>query len=91
MHGPDLPPADMPFDIDSFVHRWPTAVEKSELVDGRVLLFTGIFDERDAVIARHTYPGRIVLVNQGGSPEVRPGGDSTDPQSVVDRYRTDSR
>lgn len=59
--------------VEVLLHRWPTAAEKVELGRG-VLLFTGVFDERDLAIAERTYPGRRVLLNVDGGIEVHPAG-----------------
>ncbi|WP_189491190.1 hypothetical protein [Streptomyces antnestii] len=40
----------------------------------RVLCFYGEFDERDAVIAERTYPGRRPLSNRAHDLEVHPAG-----------------
>ena len=73
MNGPDLPLPQEPMTAEVLLHRWPSAVVKTELVHG-VLLFEGAFDERDAVIAARTYPGRRVLINSDGGLEVHPTG-----------------
>lgn len=70
MSGPDLPEPDQPITVDVWSHRWPTSVEKVELIDG-VILFQGEFDERDVEIAARTYPGRRVVLSPFGL-EVRP-------------------
>ncbi|MFJ2627668.1 hypothetical protein ACIO6T_30780 [Streptomyces sp. NPDC087532] len=58
---------------EALLHRWPSAPMRTELVYG-VMLFSGDFDERDAAIARRTYPGRQVLLNTDGGIEVHPAG-----------------
>ncbi|MGW7261166.1 hypothetical protein [Streptomyces sp. NPDC054834] len=63
--------------------RWPTAPIRTEVIHG-VLLFTGDFDERDAITARRTYPGRRVLVNADGNLEIHPAGPGL-PRSLLDR------
>ncbi|MFC1428592.1 hypothetical protein ACEZCY_36060 [Streptacidiphilus sp. N1-12] len=82
MPGPDLPAAHAPFTVDALLARWPSAVEKTELISG-VLLFTGNFDERDIVAAERTYPGRRVLLNADGGIEVHPAG-SEAPRSLLE-------
>ncbi|GAA2781963.1 hypothetical protein [Crossiella cryophila] len=72
MHrGPDLPPPSEPIDVDVYQHRWPTGVEKAELYDG-VLIFQGLFDERDVQIAARAYPGRRVVLGSDNCLEVHP-------------------
>ncbi|MFE7306335.1 hypothetical protein ACFU8A_17430 [Streptomyces sp. NPDC057546] len=81
--GPDLPAPDQPMTTEALLHRWPSAYMRTELVHG-VIMFSGDFDERDAAIARRTYPGRQVLLNADGGIEVHPAG--TDPaRSLLDR------
>lgn len=84
MPGPDLPAPDQPFDVDAWRHRWPTGVERAELIDG-IPVFSGDFDERDVEIARGAYPGRQVILNESGGLEVHPAGDGP-PRSVFDRF-----
>jgi len=73
MPGPDLPLPQSPFTVDALLARWPSAIEKTELING-VLLFTGTFDERDVATAERTYPGRRVLLNHDAGIEVHPAG-----------------
>ncbi|MEU8954892.1 hypothetical protein AB0C93_11365 [Streptomyces sp. NPDC048518] len=61
--------------------RWPTSVQKVELLHG-VLLFVGDFDERDLDTARRTYPGRRPVLNAGGGLEVHPAGED-DPTPLL--------
>ncbi|GAB3894631.1 hypothetical protein ACFQ1S_02900 [Kibdelosporangium lantanae] len=75
MNGPDLPTPDELFDIDTWRHRWPTGTEKAELYAG-ILVFSGQFDQRDVTIAERTYPGRRVVLNDGGGIEVHPAGEN---------------
>ncbi|MBF6507561.1 hypothetical protein IU422_07365 [Nocardia farcinica] len=75
MPGPDLPPPDELFDIDAWAYRWPSGAEKAELVAG-ILIFSGEFDERDVEIARRAYPGRQVVLNDGGGIEIHPASDT---------------
>ncbi len=82
MNGPDLPLPQERMTVEVLLHRWPSAVVKTELVHG-VLLFEGAFDERDAVIAARAYPGRRVLINGDGGIEVHPAGAGR-PQSLLD-------
>ncbi|HET9139138.1 MAG TPA: hypothetical protein VFO68_07220, partial [Actinophytocola sp.] len=63
MPGPDLPAPTELFDIDVWLHRWPTGTYKAELWLG-VLVFSGEFDHRDVEIARGAYPGRQVVLNE---------------------------
>nr|CEL19207.1 hypothetical protein [Kibdelosporangium sp. MJ126-NF4]CTQ94993.1 hypothetical protein [Kibdelosporangium sp. MJ126-NF4] len=72
------------FDIDAWQHRWPSGTWKAELVSG-VLVFSGQFDERDLKTARRTYPGRQVVLNEGGGIEVHPAGDNP-PRSIFEIY-----
>lgn len=71
MPGPDLPAADQPFTVDAYRHRWPAGAEKVELIDG-VLVFVGVFDDRDAQIARRAYPDRHVELAWGACLAVHP-------------------
>lgn len=66
-----MPPPTEPFTFDVYYYRWPSGAEKCELLDGS-LLFSGEFDERDAVIAGAAFPGRVVEVDGAGL-WVRPG------------------
>ncbi|MGK7235787.1 hypothetical protein [Streptomyces hygroscopicus] len=66
--------------VAACLDRWPTA---PELIHG-VLLFTGDFDQRDAITAQRTYPGRRVLVNADGNLEIHPAGPGL-PRSLLDR------
>lgn len=81
--GPDLPAADQPMTTEAFLHRWPSAPMRTELVYG-VMLFTGNFDERDAAIAQRAYPGRHVLLNADRAIEVHPAG-AVPPRSLLDQ------
>ena len=58
------------------MHRWPTGAEKAELFDGS-LVFTGPFDERDVVMARRAYPGRLVELGPDGELWVHPANGPT--------------
>jgi hypothetical protein len=80
MTGPDLPAPDELFEIDVWLHRWPSATHKAELIGG-VLVYSGEFDERDVETALRTYPGRQVVLNEGGGLEIHPAGDSQ-PRSI---------
>jgi hypothetical protein len=75
---PGLPPADEEIPADVFGARWPTGAEKTELEDGRPV-FYGTWDERDVEVARRTYPGRVVLLDQEpgqpGTLRVLPSGE----------------
>ena len=82
MPGPHLPPPHAPFTLDALLARWPSAVEKVELVSG-VLLFTGDFDERDVIVAERTYPGRRGLLNADGGIEIHPASPGQ-PRSILD-------
>lgn len=73
MSGPDLPPPDQPVSLEACLHRWPSGVQRTELIRG-VLLFTGDFDERDIATAARTYPGRLALLNSDGAIEIHPAG-----------------
>jgi hypothetical protein len=84
MTGPDLPGPDELFEIDMWLHRWPSATHKAELFLG-VLAYSGEFDERDVETARRTYPGRQVVLNEGGGIEVHPAGDAP-PRSIFTTY-----
>jgi hypothetical protein len=57
----DLPSPDEPFTIDH-LDRWPMGVVKRELIDGEAV-FQGLFDDRDAAVARRAFPGRRVVVD----------------------------
>ncbi|MFJ2008335.1 hypothetical protein [Streptomyces chartreusis] len=59
--------------VEVFVHRWPTSTLKAELVNG-ILVFSGVFDERDLTTVERTYPGRRAVLNTDGSIEVHPAG-----------------
>lgn len=83
MAGASLPPADEPMTVAACLDPWPTAPMRTELIHG-VLLFTGDFDERDAITAQRTYPGRRVLVNTDGNLEIHPAGPGL-PRSLLDR------
>ena len=82
MTSPDLPAADQLFEIDVWLHRWPSGAHKAELFRG-VLVYSGEFDERDVATARRTYPGRRVVLNEGGGIEIHPAGDEQ-PRSVFE-------
>ncbi|MFF1399370.1 hypothetical protein ACFVZD_36930 [Streptomyces sp. NPDC058287] len=84
MTGPDLPAPHSPMTVEALLHRWPTASEKVELIDG-VLYFTGAFDLRDVAIAERAYPGRRALLNRAGCIEIHPAG-AGEPTSVLDAY-----
>lgn len=84
MPGPDLPAPEELFTVDAYWHRWPSGARKAELVDG-VLVFSGEFDKRDVAIARNAYPGRQVLLNDGGGIEIHPTGE-TPPRSIYETY-----
>ncbi len=83
MTGPDLPDPNELFDIGVWRDRWPSGTYKAELFAG-VLVFSGEFDHRDVETAQRTYPGRRVLLNEGGGIEIHPGGD-TPLQSFPER------
>lgn len=59
--------------VEACLHRWPSCVFKTELIHG-VLLFSGMFDDRDVLAVERTYPGRRVLLNADGNIEVHPAG-----------------
>ncbi|WP_330481493.1 DUF2399 domain-containing protein [Streptomyces sp. NBC_00724] len=80
--GPDMPAPDQPVTAEACLHRWPSAVQRTELING-VLLFTGNFDERDITTAERTYPGRRVLLNTDGSIEVHPAAPGP-PRSLLE-------
>ncbi|MGW4244630.1 hypothetical protein [Nocardia sp. NPDC004722] len=82
--GTDLPKPESLFDLDVWLHRWPASCYATELHYG-VLVFTGCdgFDERDAEIARRTYPGRRVLIDDTGKLQVHPAGEGP-PISIFD-------
>lgn len=71
MKGPDLPSPEQGFTVEQWRHRWPVAVEKTELVGG-VIIFVGEFDSRDVETAQRTYPGRRALLTETGHIEVHP-------------------
>ena len=73
--GPDLPAPSEGFTVDAWSHRWPTGVEKTELVKG-IPVFVGQFDERDVETARRCYPGRQVLLNEDGGIEIHPASET---------------
>ncbi|MDX2728029.1 hypothetical protein [Streptomyces sp. PA03-2a] len=73
MPGPDLPTPQQPMTVEAFLHRWPTSTFKTELING-VLVFSGVFDERDVIAVERTYPGRRALLDADGSIEVHPAG-----------------
>lgn len=83
MPGPDLPPPAAPMTAEVLLARWPTAAPKAELFHG-VLIFAGDFDERDVETARHTYPGRRLVLNADGGLEVHPAGAGV-PAPLVSR------
>ncbi|EWM14424.1 hypothetical protein [Kutzneria sp. 744] len=84
MTGPDLPAPDELFEIEMWRYRWPSGTFKAELFAG-VLVYSGEFDERDVETARRTYPGRQIVLNDGGGIEVHPGGDA-EPRSVFETF-----
>jgi hypothetical protein len=49
----------------------------------RVLVYSGDFDERDVEAARRAYPGRQIVLNEGGGIEIQPAG-TTDARSIFD-------
>ena len=51
------------------------------------LIFSGEFDERDAVIARRAYPGRVVQIDSGGGLWVHP---STGPAARLRAFLDES-
>jgi hypothetical protein len=59
--GPDLPPPDQPFDVDTAGHRWPMGARKVELDDG-CPRFYGRFDHRDVATAQRAFPGRRAVI-----------------------------
>jgi hypothetical protein len=91
-NGPDLPDPQEAFEIDAFVRRWPTGAEKVELENGHPV-FYGRWDERDVEIARRTYPGRVVKLDQRpgvpGTLRILPAASVTEtaPQRIVDYDR----
>lgn len=84
MPGPNLPAPDELFEIDTWRHRWPSGTHKAELCHG-VLVYSGEFDQRDVETARRTYPGRQVVLNEGGGIEVHPAGDGP-PRSIFETF-----
>lgn len=80
--GPDLPAPDQPVTAEACLHRWPSAAQRTELING-ILLFTGNFDERDITTAERTYPGRRVLLNTDGGIEVHPAAPGL-PRSLLE-------
>lgn len=82
MVGPDMPRPDELFEIDVWLHRWPSAIHKAELFHG-VLVYSGDFDERDVETASRAYPGRQVVLNEGGGIELQTAG-SGEPRSIFD-------
>lgn len=80
-----LPLADHLFDLDS-LDRWPMGVEKRELWGG-VIIFYGQFDERDLTIARRTFPGRAVALDDDGAMLVGPPPESDDVEAVDELLR----
>lgn len=87
-NGPDLPSPQEDFEIDSFLRRWPTGVEKAELENGHPV-FYGCWDERDVEIAQRAYPGRVVRLDQRpgvpGTMRILPAASVTEtaPQRLV--------
>jgi hypothetical protein len=74
-------------DVHSMVpwlHRWPSGTGKAELFAG-VLVYSGEFDQRDVETARRTYPGRKIVLNEGGGIEVHPAGDA-EPTSIFETF-----
>ncbi|WP_206077878.1 hypothetical protein [Prauserella endophytica] len=57
---------------------------KVELVDG-VLVSSGQFDERDLQTAQGAYPGRQVILKEGGGIEIHPAS-ATRPRSIYETY-----
>lgn len=86
MPGPNLPAPHELFDGDVWAYRWPSGTHKAELFDG-VLVFSGDFDNRDVEIAQRAYPGRQVVLNQGGGIEIHPASDAS-PLSIFARSTT---
>jgi hypothetical protein len=83
MPGPDLPEPHELFGLDAWQYRWPTGTHKAELVAG-VLVFSGDFDHRDVEIAQRAYPGRRVVLNDGGGVEIHPAAEVA-PRSVFEK------
>ena len=50
-----------------------------------VLVFSGEFDQPDVAIAERTYPGRRVILNNGGGIEIHPAGD-TPARSIFETF-----
>lgn len=84
MAGPDLPAPHELFGIEAWECRWPSGTHKAELVAG-VLVFSGEFDRRDVEIAQRAYPGRRIVLNEGGGIEIHPASD-TPPPSIFENY-----
>ena len=84
MTGPDLPTPVELFDVDVWLSRWPSATRKAELYAG-VLVFSGEFDHRDVATAQRTFPGRQVVLNDGGGIEIHPAGDAP-PLSIFTTF-----
>jgi hypothetical protein len=84
VNGPDLPAPDDLFDIDAWQYRWPTGAEKTELYAG-VIVFSGQFDERDVATAQRAYPGRQIVLNEGGGIEIHPAAD-VPARSIIETY-----
>ncbi|TCO44203.1 hypothetical protein [Actinocrispum wychmicini] len=82
MLGPDLPAPHELFDVDTWLRRWPSGTHRTELCRG-VLVFSGEFDHRDVEIAQRAYPGRQVVLNEGGGIEIHPG--NVPPPSIFKR------
>jgi hypothetical protein len=61
--GPDLPNSHEPFNA-AHLTRWPMGAAAAELRDGE-LVWAGDFDDRDAVVARRTFPGSRVRLQMG--------------------------
>lgn len=71
--GLGLRGAPTPFTRDDFLHRWPTATAKTELIEGRLVFSwsTAPFDERDVATAQQVYPGCGIHISPEGNLEVQ--------------------
>jgi hypothetical protein len=87
MNGPDLPSPNELFEVETWLHRWPTGTRKAELYYG-VLVYFGEFDERDVAIAQNAYPGRRILLDEGARIEIHPAS-NTPPGSIFGRATDD--
>ncbi|MGW1436943.1 Thoeris anti-defense Tad2 family protein [Streptomyces griseus] len=69
---PRVAPALRPPTKEEFVHRWPTGVSKTEMIEGRIVFFWSAkpFDERDVAAARRAYQDRVVQLSPEGNVEV---------------------